>query len=67
MRDRAIEMIKESVDTKFMDQLANHDELIEIIQSAKFAMTDLVEIGDYVATCFPKEFPIMEIYQKQYK
>jgi len=25
-----------------MENLANHDELIEIIQSAKFAMTDLV-------------------------
>jgi hypothetical protein len=30
-------------------------------------MTDLVEIGDYVSSCFPKEFPVMELFQKQYK
>jgi hypothetical protein len=50
-----------------MDNLSNHDQLIEIIQNAKFAMTDLVEIGDYVAPCFSKEFPIMELFQKAYK
>jgi hypothetical protein len=26
-----------------------------------------VDANDYVVPCFPKEFPIMEIYQKTYQ
>ena len=60
-------MMKESVGDKFTDHLQGKDELIDIIQNAKFATTDLVEISDYVEKCFPKDFPVMDIYQQQYQ
>lgn len=67
MRHRAIELIKSSVDDKFTERLEGQDELIGVIQNSKFATTDLVEISDYVEKCFPKDFPIMELYQQQYQ
>lgn len=67
MRHRVIEIIKESIDNKFAQKLQGQDELIGIIQNAKFATTDLVDISDYVEPCFPKDFPIMQIFQKQYQ
>jgi len=47
--------------------LADQDDLIGVIQNAKFATKDLVDVNDYVQVCFSKEFPIMEIYQSAYQ
>jgi hypothetical protein len=47
--------------------LADQEDLIGIIQNAGFATQDLVDVNDYVLPCFPKEFPIMEIYQTAYQ
>lgn len=38
-----------------------------MIQNAKFATKDLIDVNDYVQPCFPKEFPIMELYQTEYQ
>lgn len=66
-RDEAIQIIIESIDSKFTDRLQGEDNLIGIIEQSQFATTDLVNVGDYVVPLFPKSFPIMEIYQKQYQ
>lgn len=67
MRYRVTEMIKDSIDNKFSERLNGEDELIGVIQNSKFATTDLVEVADYIVPCFPKDFPIMDIYQRQYQ
>lgn len=67
MRDRAVEMIKTSINDKFTSKLEGEDELLGVIQKSKFATTDLVDISDHVEKCFPKDFPIMEIFQCQYQ
>ncbi len=38
-----------------------------MIQSAKFATKDLIDVNDYVQPCFPKEFAVMELYQCEYQ
>lgn len=48
MKDRVIELIKDSIDKKFADKLEGKDDVIAIIQNSKFATTDLVEVSDYV-------------------
>lgn len=41
-------MIKESINNKFEEHLSAQDDLIGIIQHAKFATLDLVYVSDYV-------------------
>lgn len=67
MRVRAKNSIEESIEQKFISELADEEDLIGIIQKAKFATKDLVDVNDYVQPCFSKEFPIMQIYQSAYQ
>lgn len=67
LRERARAVIEESIEMRFKEELAEEEDLIGVIQKAKFATKDLVDVNDYVVPCFPKEFPIMEIYQKTYQ
>lgn len=67
LRDRAIEIIRESIEKKFTEELSDAEDLITVVQNAKFATKDLIDINDYVQPCFPKEFPIMELYQEEYQ
>lgn len=59
LRERAVAVIEESIEMRFKEELAEEEDLIGIIQKAKFATKDLVDANDYVVPCFPKEFPIM--------
>jgi len=54
-----VAVIEESIEMRFKEELAEEEDLIGIIQKAKFATKDLVDANDYVVPCFPKEFPIM--------
>lgn len=67
LRDRAVEIIRESIEKKFNEQLADAEDLITMIQNAKFATKDLIDVNDYVQPWFPKEFPIMELFQSEYQ
>ena len=67
LRERAKAVIEESIEMRFKEQLADEDDLIGIIQKAKFATKDLVDVNDYVQPCFPSDFPIMQLYQSSYQ
>lgn len=67
LRDRAEEIIRESIERKFTDELSDADDLISVIQNAKFATKDLIDVNDYVQPCFPREFAVMELYQTEYQ
>jgi hypothetical protein len=67
LRGRAEEIIRESIERKFTDELLDADDLISVIQNAKFATKDLIDVNDYVQPCFAKEFAVMELYQSEYQ
>ena len=54
LRERARTVIEESIESRFKEELGDEEDLIGIIQKAKFATRDLVQVNDYVNPCFPK-------------
>ena len=67
MRPRVEEVLVEAIEMRFERELADAEELFDVIERAKFATKDLVDVNDYVVPCFSKDFPILELFQNQYQ
>ena len=67
MKLRVEEVIVESIEMKFEQELSEAEELFDVIERTKFATKDLVDVNDFVVPCFGKEFQVLELFQNNYQ